>query len=75
MVKKQKSLPRELAPKKGLNPVDKRFLFTRLETGKKSVVLPDLLLAINIASKKLAFPNILGLLSYGLHHQKQSQDF
>jgi hypothetical protein len=58
VVKKQKSLPRELAPKKGLDSVNKRILFIRLETGKKSVVLPNLLLAINLASKKI------GLLEY-----------
>jgi hypothetical protein len=58
VTKKQKSLPRELVFKRGLDPVDKRILFTRLETGKKSVILPDLLLAINLASKKI------GLLEY-----------
>jgi hypothetical protein len=58
MAKKQRSLSRELAPKRGLDPVDKRILFIRLEMGKKSVVLPDLLLAINLASKKI------GLLEY-----------
>jgi hypothetical protein len=58
MVKKQKSLPRKLASKRGLNPINKRILFTRLKTGKKSVILSDLLLAINLASKKI------GLLEY-----------
>jgi hypothetical protein len=53
VAKKQRSLPQKLAPKRGLNPIDKRILFTRLKTGKKSVVLPDLLLAINLASKKI----------------------
>jgi hypothetical protein len=62
VAKKQKSLPRELAPKKGLDPVDKRILFTRLETGKKSVVLPDLLLAINLASKKIGLPEYIRLI-------------
>jgi hypothetical protein len=59
VVKKQKSLPRELAPKRGLDLMDKRILFTRLETGKKSVILPDLLLAINLASKKIDFPEYI----------------
>ena len=58
MAKKQKSLPRELAPKRELDPVNRRILLTYLETGKKLVVLPDLLLAINLASKKI------GLLEY-----------
>jgi hypothetical protein len=61
MVKKQKSLPRELAPKRELDPVDKRILFTRLKTGKKSVILPDLLLAINLASKKIGLPEYIRL--------------
>jgi hypothetical protein len=55
MVKKQKSLPRELAPKRGLDLINKRILFTRLKTGKKLVILSDLLLAINLASKKIGF--------------------
>jgi hypothetical protein len=42
--------------------VDKRILFTRLETGKKSVMLPDLLLAINLASKKIGFPEHIRLI-------------
>src|SRR5450432_2760347 len=62
MAKKQKSLPRELASKKRLDPVDRRILFTRLETGKKSVVLPDLLLAINLASKKIGLPEHIRLI-------------
>jgi hypothetical protein len=62
VVKKQKSLPRELAPKRGLDPVDRRILFTRLETGKKSVVLPDLLLAINLASKKIGLSEYIRLI-------------
>jgi hypothetical protein len=62
VVKKQKSLPRELAPKRGLDPVNKRILFTRLETGKKSVVLPDLLLAINLASKRIGLPEYIRLI-------------
>jgi hypothetical protein len=62
MVKKQKSLPRELALKRGLDLVDRRILFTRLETGKKSVVLPDLLLAINLASKKIGLPEYIRLI-------------
>ena len=62
MAKKQKSLPRELAPKRGLDPVDRRILLTRLETGKKSVVLPDLLLAINLASKKIGLPEHIKLI-------------
>ena len=61
VAKKQKSLPRELAPKRGLDPVDRRVLFTRLETGKKSVVLPDLLLAINLAIKKIGLPEHIRL--------------
>jgi hypothetical protein len=62
MAKKQKSLPREPAPKKGLDPVNKRILFTRLETGKKSVVLSNLLLAINLASKKIGLPEYIRLI-------------
>jgi hypothetical protein len=62
VVKKQKSLPRELAPKRGLDPVDKRILFTYLETGKKLVMLPDLLLAINLASKKIGLPEYIRLI-------------
>jgi hypothetical protein len=62
VVKKQKSLPRELAPKRGLDPVDRRILLTRLETGKKSVVLPDLLLAINLASQKIGLPEYIRLI-------------
>jgi hypothetical protein len=62
VVKKQKSLPRKLAPKKGLDPVNKRILFTRLKTGKKSVVLPNLLLAINLASKKIGLPEYIRLI-------------
>ena len=62
MAKKQKSLPRELAPKRGLDPVDRRVLFTRLETRKKSVVLPDLLLAINLAIKKIGLPEYIRLI-------------
>jgi hypothetical protein len=58
VVKKQNNLPRELAPKRGLDPVDKRILFTRLKTGKKSVVLPDLLLA----SKKIGLPEYIRLI-------------
>jgi hypothetical protein len=37
-------------------------LFTRLETGKKSIVLPDLLLAINLASKKIGLPEYIRLI-------------
>jgi hypothetical protein len=62
MAKKQKSLPRELALKRGLDLVNKRILFTRLETGKKSVVLPDLLLVINLASKKINLPEYIRLI-------------
>jgi hypothetical protein len=62
VVKKRKNLPRELAPKRGLDPVDRRILFTRLETGKKSVMLPDLLLAINLASKKIGLPEYIRLI-------------
>jgi hypothetical protein len=62
MVKKQKNLPRKLAPKRGLDPIDKRILFTRLKTGKKSVILPDLLLAINLASKKIGFLEYIKLI-------------
>jgi hypothetical protein len=62
MVKKQKNLPRKLAPKRGLNPIDKRILFTRLETGKKSVILPNLLPAINLASKKIGLPEHIRLI-------------
>ena len=62
VVRKQKNLPQELAPKRGLDPVDRRILFTRLETGKKSVVLPDLLLAINLASKKIGLPEHIKLI-------------
>jgi hypothetical protein len=62
MAKKQRSLPRELAPKKGLDPINKRILFTRLKTGKKSVILPDLLLAINLASKKIGLPEYIRLI-------------
>ena len=62
VVRKQKNLPQELAPKRGLDPVNKRILFTRLETGKKSVVLHDLLLAINLASKKIGFPKYIRLI-------------
>jgi hypothetical protein len=42
--------------------VNRRILFTRLETGKKSVVLPDLLLAINLASKKIGLPEYIRLI-------------
>ena len=62
MAKKQKSLPRELTPKRGLDSVDRRILLTRLETGKKSVMLPDLLLAINLASKKIGLPEYIRLI-------------
>ena len=62
MAKKQKSLPRELAPKRGLDPVDRRILLIRSETGKKLVVLPDLLLAINLASKKIGLPEYIRLI-------------
>jgi hypothetical protein len=62
VAKKQKSLPRELALKRGLDPINKRILFTRLETGKKSVVLPNLLLAINLASKKIGLPEYIKLI-------------
>jgi hypothetical protein len=62
MVKKQKNLPRKLALKRGLDPIDKRILFTRLKTGKKSVILPDLLLAINLASKKIGFLEYIKLI-------------
>jgi hypothetical protein len=62
MVKKQKSLPRELAFKRGLDPINKRILFTRLKTGKKLVILPDLLLAINLASKKIGLPEYIRLI-------------
>jgi hypothetical protein len=40
----------------------KRILFIRLKTGKKLVVLPDLLLAINLASKKIGFPEYIKLI-------------
>jgi hypothetical protein len=62
VVRKQKNLPQELTPKRGLNPVDKRILFTRLKTGKKSVVLPNLLLATNLASKKIGLPEYIRLI-------------
>jgi hypothetical protein len=62
MVRKQKNLPYKLASKRGLNLIDKRILFTRLETGKKSVILPDLLLAINLASKKIDLPEYIRLI-------------
>jgi hypothetical protein len=62
VVKRQNSLPRELALKRGLDPIDKRILFTRLKTGKKSVILPDLLLAINLASKKIGLPEYIRLI-------------
>ena len=59
MAKKQKSLPRELAPKRELDPVDRRILLTRLETEKKSIILSDLLLAINLANKKIGLPEYI----------------
>jgi hypothetical protein len=62
VIKKQKNLPRELALKRGLNSVNKRILFTRLKTGKKLVVLPNLLLAINLANKKIDFPEYIRLI-------------
>jgi hypothetical protein len=62
MAKKQKSLSRELTSKKGLDSINKRVLFTRLETGKKSVILSDLLLAINLASKKIGLPKYIRLI-------------
>jgi hypothetical protein len=62
VIRKQKNLSQELAPKRGLDPVNKRILFTRLETGKKSVILPDLLLAINLASKKIGLPEYIRLI-------------
>jgi hypothetical protein len=62
VIKKQKNLPRELASKRGLDPIDRRILFTRLKTGKKSVILPDLLLAINLASKKIGLPEHIKLI-------------
>jgi hypothetical protein len=62
VIRKQKNLSQELAPKRGLDPVDRRILFTRLKTGKKSVILPDLLLAINLASKKIGLPEYIRLI-------------
>jgi hypothetical protein len=62
VAKKQKSLPWELTPKRGLNLVNKRILFTRLKTGKKSVVLLDLLLVINLVSKKIGLPKYIKLI-------------
>ena len=62
MAKKQKSLPRELAPKRELDPVDRRILLTRLEIEKKSVGLSNLLLAINLASKKIGLPEYIRLI-------------
>ena len=62
MAKKQKSLSRELAPKRELDSVNRRILLTHLETEKKSVVLSDLLLAINLASKKIGLPEYIRLI-------------
>ena len=51
----------ELAPKKSLNPVDRRILFLR-EKSTKSINIPDLLLAINLAIKKCGLPEHIRLL-------------
>jgi hypothetical protein len=63
VIKKQKILSRKLAFKRGLDPINKRILFIRLETGKKSVILPNLLLAINLASKKIGFFEYIKLIN------------
>ncbi len=54
----------ELAPKKGLNSVDRRVLFTRENSIKstKSVNISDLLLAINLAIKRCGLPEHIRLL-------------
>ena len=51
----------ELAPKKNLNPVDRRILLLR-EKSTKLVNIPDLLLAINLAIKKCGLPEHIRLL-------------
>ena len=53
----RKSLNKDLRPKKGLNPVNRRILFLR-EKPIKSINISDLLLAINLAIIKC------GLLKY-----------
>jgi hypothetical protein len=58
---KRKNLNKELAPKKGLNPVDRRILFTR-ESSAKPINIPDLLLAINLAIKRCGLPEHIRLL-------------
>ena len=57
----KKSLNKELASKKNLNPVDKRILFQR-EKPIKSINILDLLLAINLAIKKCGLPEHICLL-------------
>ena len=61
MVRKKIGLKNALAPKKGLDPIDKRILFRR-EILSPSINIPDLLLAINLAIKRCGILEYICLL-------------
>ena len=61
VIGKKNSPKKELTPKKGLEPVDRRILFRRTILNS-SVNIPDLLLAINLAIKKCGLPDHIRLL-------------
>ena len=61
MVKKKNDLKNALAPKKGLDPIDKRILFRR-EILSSFINILDLLLAINLAIKRCRLSEYIRLL-------------
>jgi hypothetical protein len=58
---KRKNLNKELALKKNLNLIDKRILLSK-ENITKTINIPDLLLAINLAIKRCGLPDHIRLL-------------
>ncbi len=60
--RKTKPLAQELAPKKATEPSQRRIVFQRLKDAPQYASLPDMLLAINLAIKKLGLPEHIRLL-------------
>jgi hypothetical protein len=60
--RKTKPLAQELAPKKAVEPSQRRIVFQRLKNAPQCASLPDMLLAINVAFKKMGLPEHIRLL-------------
>jgi hypothetical protein len=61
LIQRKKSQSKEIEPKNGLEPVDRRILFNREKTSQ-FINIPDLLLAINKAIKEQGLPEHIRLL-------------